>query len=172
MSNKRVLLTGGLGFIGSHTAVVLIERGYEVVIVDNLSNTTEEPLDGIEQITGVRPAYEKTDLSKHDEIAAFFEKYSHFDGVIHFAAFKAVGESYQNPLKYYNNNLSSLSLLLQHCLERKIPKMIFSSSCTVETFRLIDALRVDKFPILNTNSIIKILFIFSYSVQWSLSVFL
>jgi UDP-glucose 4-epimerase len=131
MSNKRVLLTGGLGFIGSHTAVVLIERGYEVVIVDNLSNTTEEPLDGIEQITGVRPAYEKTDLSKHDEIAAFFEKYSHFDGVIHFAAFKAVGESYQNPLKYYNNNLSSLSLLLQHCLERKIPKMIFSSSCTV-----------------------------------------
>lgn len=131
MSKKKVLLTGGLGFIGSHTAVVLIERGYEVVIIDNLSNTTEAALDGIEKITGVRPIYEKTDLSKYDEIDAFFQKHSGFDGVIHFAAFKAVGESFQNPLKYYNNNLTSMSLLLRYCLDMKIHKMIFSSSCTV-----------------------------------------
>jgi UDP-glucose 4-epimerase len=131
MSKKRVLLTGGLGFIGSHTAVVLIQRGYEVVIIDNLSNTTVAPLDGIEKITGVRPAFERTDLSKYDEVQSFFNKYSDFDGVIHFAAFKAVGESYQNPLKYYSNNLSSLSLLLEKCIEKNIQKMIFSSSCTV-----------------------------------------
>lgn len=131
MSQPKVLLTGGLGFIGSHTAVVLIERGYDVVIVDDLSNTTEDPLDGIASITGVRPHFEKVDLSRYDEIAAFFERHSHFDGVIHFAAYKAVGESYENPLKYYRNNLTSLSLLLEHCLERQIRHMIFSSSCTV-----------------------------------------
>jgi UDP-glucose 4-epimerase len=74
MSKKRVLLTGGLGFIGSHTAVVLIQRGYEVVIIDNLSNTTVAPLDGIEKITGVRPAFERTDLSKYDEVQSFFNK--------------------------------------------------------------------------------------------------
>ena len=128
---KKVLLTGGLGFIGSHTAVVLIERGYDLVIVDNLSNTTEEPLDGIEAITGVRPAFEKADLSRSDEIEAFFSKHPKFDGVINFAAFKAVGESYKDPLKYYTNNIQSLSLLLQQCAKRQIPKFIFSSSCTV-----------------------------------------
>lgn len=131
MSKPSVLLTGGLGFIGSHTAVVLIERGYELVIVDDLSNTTEEPLKGIEEITGVRPRFEKVDLSKYDEVAAFFERNPTFDGVIHFAAYKAVGESYVNPLKYYRNNLTSLSLLLEHCLQRNIHKLIFSSSCTV-----------------------------------------
>jgi UDP-glucose 4-epimerase len=128
---RKVLLTGGLGFIGSHTAVVLIERGYDLVIADNLSNTTEEPLDGIEAITGVRPTFEKVDLSRSDETEAFFTKHPKFDGVINFAAFKAVGESYKDPLKYYSNNIQSLSLLLQQCAKRKIPKFIFSSSCTV-----------------------------------------
>jgi UDP-glucose 4-epimerase len=127
----RILLTGGLGFIGSHTAVELIQAGYEVVIVDNLSNTTEEPLDGIEKITGVRPAFSRTDLSQPGEVDAFFKEYPSFDGVIHFAAFKAVGESYNQPLKYYLNNLGSLGLLLQKCIKQDIHRFIFSSSCTV-----------------------------------------
>ena len=131
MSKKKILLTGGLGFIGSHTAVELINKGFEVVIVDNLSNTTTEPLDGIEKITSCRPVFELVDLSKYDQVEALFQRHPFFDGVIHFAAFKAVGESYNLPLKYYLNNLTSLSLLLEKCLEFNINNLIFSSSCTV-----------------------------------------
>ncbi len=131
MDKPRILLTGGLGFIGSHTAVELINQGFEVVIVDNLSNTTEAPLLGIEKITGICPTFEKVDLSKYDEVADFFSRFNHFEGIIHFAAFKAVGESYKLPLKYYTNNLTSLSLLLEKCLQLNIKNLIFSSSCTV-----------------------------------------
>jgi len=131
MTKKKILLTGGLGFIGSHTAVELINKGFEVIIVDNLSNTTIEPLDGIESITSCRPIFEQVDLSKYDQVQSLFEKHTSFDGIIHFAAFKAVGESYNSPLKYYLNNLTSLSLLLEKCIELDINNLIFSSSCTV-----------------------------------------
>jgi UDP-glucose 4-epimerase len=129
MSNT-ILLTGGLGYIGSHTAVSLIEKGYEVVIADNLSNTRIEVLGGIERITRVRPQFEQVDLSEKDAVRGLCAKH-HFDGCIHFAAFKAVGESVQKPLAYYENNLSSLVYLLSEFVERGWSHFIFSSSCTV-----------------------------------------
>ena len=130
MSHK-ILVTGGLGFIGSHTAVELIEQGFEVLIADNLSNATEEPLKGIEKITGVSPAFEKVDLSIASEAEALFERHPDLSGIIHFAAHKAVGESVREPLKYYLNNLGSLALMLDQCRKRGIRDFIFSSSCTV-----------------------------------------
>ena len=129
MDKPNILLTGGLGYIGSHTAVAMIEQGIKVVIVDNLSNTRIEVLDAIERVTGVRPAYENLDLKSKSATAALFEKYS-FDGCIHFAAFKAVGESVSDPLSYYENNLDSLINLLQHFRGGR-GNFIFSSSCTV-----------------------------------------
>jgi UDP-glucose 4-epimerase len=119
-----------LGFIGSHTAVELIAAGYEVVIADNLSNTRIEVLDGIEEISGVRPVFEKVDLSDKAATHALCEKYN-FAGCIHFAAFKAVGESVAKPLAYYENNLCSLIYLLQEFTQRGWSNFIFSSSCTV-----------------------------------------
>ena len=129
MSNT-ILLTGGLGYIGSHTAVELIASGYEVVIADNLSNTRIEVLDGIEKISGVRPVFEQTDLSEKAAVANLCDRYE-FAGCIHFAAFKAVGESVAEPLKYYDNNLTSLIYLLQKFTEKGWSNFIFSSSCTV-----------------------------------------
>ena len=126
----RILLTGGLGFIGSHTAVELIAEGHEVVVVDNLSNTRAEVLDGIEQITGIRPVFEQLDMSKQDDVKLLCSKYK-FDGCIHFAAFKAVGESVAKPLEYYNNNIASLVYLLQEFRDNGLNNIIFSSSCTV-----------------------------------------
>ena len=127
---SAILLTGGLGFIGSHTAVELIAAGYEVVIADNLSNTRIEVLDGIEEIAGVRPIFEKVDLSDKSATHALCEKYT-FVGCIHFAAYKAVGESVAKPLAYYENNLGSLIYLLQEFTQRGWSNLIFSSSCTV-----------------------------------------
>lgn len=127
---KKILLTGGLGYIGSHTAVVLIERGFEVVIADNLSNTRISVLDAIAEIAGVRPVFELVDLSNKIATAGLFDRHT-FEGCIHFAAFKAVGESVQNPLKYYENNLTSLIYLLQNFVDAGGAKFIFSSSCTV-----------------------------------------
>lgn len=127
---KKILLTGGLGFIGSHTAVALIEQGFEIVIVDNLSASRIEVLDGIEAITGQRPIFEKLDLSSKEECDSLFLKYQ-FDGCIHFAAFKAVGESVEKPLDYYENNLGSLVYLLQNFKKYQLSNFIFSSSCTV-----------------------------------------
>jgi len=129
-TSKTILLTGGLGFIGSHTAVELISKGYEVVIVDNLSNTRIEVLDAIHRVSGVKPAYENIDLSDKRSVKELCEKYK-FDGCIHFAAFKAVGESVAEPLKYYDNNLSSLVYLLQNFTSQGKSNFIFSSSCTV-----------------------------------------
>ena len=110
---QTILVTGGTGFIGSHTTVELIEAGYDVVIVDDLSNSKIEVLDGIEKITGVRPAFEKVDLRDRDAAEAVFQKYPKISGIIHFAASKAVGESVQKPLLYYRNNIVSLINLLE-----------------------------------------------------------
>jgi UDP-glucose 4-epimerase len=128
--NKTILLTGGLGYIGSHTAVQLIEESYGVVIADNLSNSRLEVLDGIERITGRRPGFEQVDLSDKDSVQELCSRYS-FDGCIHFAAHKAVGESVQKPLAYYENNLVTLIQLLGQFVGKCWGNFIFSSSCTV-----------------------------------------
>ena len=127
----KILVTGGLGFIGSHTVVELQAEGFEVVIIDDCSNASEEVLDGITAISGIRPLFEKLDLRIKNDVVDFFKRHSDLNGVIHFAASKAVGESVENPLLYYENNLSSLVYLLQ-CLSKKDKApFIFSSSCTV-----------------------------------------
>jgi UDP-glucose 4-epimerase len=128
---KQILVTGGTGYIGSHTVVELQEKGFDVVIVDNLSNSKIEVLDNIEKITGIRPAFEKFDLSERELTDAFFQKYPNIDAIIHFAAFKAVGESVQKPLEYYRNNMGSLMNLLECMNKYKVQHMVFSSSCTV-----------------------------------------
>jgi len=127
----KILVTGGTGYIGSHTAVELIGQGFEVVIVDNLSNSQERSLDGIEEITGVRPLFERFDLCEADKVEAFFKKYPAIDAIIHFAAYKSVGESVREPLKYYHNNLVSLMNLLEAMKKHDVKGMVFSSSCTV-----------------------------------------
>ena len=128
---QKVLVTGGLGYIGSHTVVELQNAGFEVVIIDNLSNSSLEVLDGIIEITGKTPLFEKIDLRQKSEVIQFFEKYQDISGIIHFAASKAVGESVENPLLYYENNLSTLIYLLKACNNYTIENFIFSSSCTV-----------------------------------------
>ncbi|MCL5130175.1 UDP-glucose 4-epimerase GalE [Algibacter sp. L4_22] len=127
----KILVTGGLGFIGSHTVVELQNEGYEVIIIDDLSNSSEKVLDGIVAITGKKPVFEKLDLKEKDKVEAFFAKHSDVKGVIHFAASKAVGESVSEPLKYYENNIGTLVYILKEL--RKLPSVgfIFSSSCTV-----------------------------------------
>ena len=127
----KILVTGGTGYIGSHTAVELINKGYEVVIVDNLSNSNIDVLNGIEKITGVRPAFENIDCVDYVSMDRMFEKYNDIDAIIHFAAFKAVGESVEKPLLYYRNNLISLVNLLQLMPIHKVNNIVFSSSCTV-----------------------------------------
>ena len=128
---ETILVTGGTGFIGSHTAVELIEAGYKVVIVDNLSNSKIEVLDGIEKITGTRPCFEKIDLRDKQATENVFKKYPDIKGIIHFAASKAVGESVQKPLLYYRNNIVSLINLLELMPVYGVKGFIFSSSCTV-----------------------------------------
>ena len=126
-----ILVTGGTGFIGSHTAVELIEQGYRVVIADDLSNSSVDVLDGIEKITGTRPAFEEIDLCDKEKVKTLFAKYP-IDAVIHFAAAKAVGESVKKPLHYYRNNLVSLLSILDCLTENgKEGRLVFSSSCTV-----------------------------------------
>lgn len=128
---QTILVTGGTGFIGSHTTVELIESGYNVVIVDNLSNSNISVLDGIEKITGIRPAFEQIDLRDQDATESVFKKYPDIEGIIHFAASKAVGESVQQPLLYYRNNIVSLVNLLELMPKYNVKGIIFSSSCTV-----------------------------------------
>ena len=129
--NRTILVTGGTGFIGSHTTVELINAGYNVVIVDNLSNSNADVVDGIEQITGVRPVFEKVDCNDVPALEAVFQKYKGIEGIIHFAASKAVGESVFKPLLYYRNNLNSLMNLLELMPKYDVKGIIFSSSCTV-----------------------------------------
>jgi len=128
---KKILITGGTGYIGSHTAVELIEAGYKIIIADNLSNSKIEVLDGIEKITGTKPEFEKIDLADKKQTADFFAKHTDIEVIIHFAAYKAVGESVKAPLKYYENNLGSLINILSEMKKHKIENLIFSSSCTV-----------------------------------------
>jgi len=128
---EKILVTGGTGFIGSHTVVELQNAGYEVIIVDNLSNSGIEVLDGIEKITGIRPAFEQFDLTDFDKVDSFFGKYPGIEAIIHFAASKAVGESVQKPLLYYRNNLVSLINLLECQIKYGVKNIVFSSSCTV-----------------------------------------
>ncbi|MBN2524391.1 MAG: UDP-glucose 4-epimerase GalE [Bacteroidales bacterium] len=127
---QTVLVTGGTGYIGSHTSVELIESGYKVVIADNLSNSQIEVLDGIKEITGVRPDFEKFDLCEREKVFSLFKKYR-IDAIIHFAALKAVGESVEKPLEYYYNNIVTLINLLQAMKKYNTSSFVFSSSCTV-----------------------------------------
>lgn len=127
----KILVTGGTGYIGSHTVVELQKEGFEVVIVDNLSNSNIEVLNGIEKITGIRPAFENIDCVDYVSMDRMFEKYQNIDAIIHFAANKAVGESVEKPLMYYRNNLVSLINILQLMPIHKVKSMVFSSSCTV-----------------------------------------
>jgi len=127
----KILVTGGLGFIGSHTVVELQNQGFEVVIIDNLSNTSLNVLDGIANITGINTAFENLDLREKEKVQDFFKKHRDISGVIHFAASKAVGESVGNPLLYYENNLNTLIYLLQELQQQPEANFIFSSSCTV-----------------------------------------
>ncbi|MFC2101566.1 UDP-glucose 4-epimerase GalE [Bacteroidota bacterium] len=127
----KILVTGGTGYIGSHTVVELQQKGYEVIIVDNLSNSSIEVLDNIAKITGVRPTFEQFDLTDQPRTEAFFKTHSDIEAIIHFAAFKAVGESVEKPLLYYRNNLVSLMNILQGMIDNKILNIVFSSSCTV-----------------------------------------
>ncbi|MFT7032180.1 MAG: UDP-glucose 4-epimerase [Cyclobacteriaceae bacterium] len=127
----KILVTGGTGFIGSHTVVELIERGHEVVIVDNLSNSKIEVLDKIETIAGVRPKYYQFDLCDYQKLEECFEEEGTISAIIHFAASKAVGESVDKPLLYYQNNLVSLINLLRVMRKFNTANIVFSSSCTV-----------------------------------------
>jgi UDP-glucose 4-epimerase len=127
----KILVTGGLGFIGSHTVVELQNEGFEVIIVDNLSNTSLHVLDGISNITGKIPAFEKLDLREKDKVQEFFKRHMDIVGVIHFAASKAVGESVENPLLYYENNINTLVYILRELQQKSKASLIFSSSCTV-----------------------------------------
>jgi len=128
---KRILVTGGTGYIGSHTVVELQNSNFDVVIIDDLSNSKIEVLDGIEKITGVRPDFENFDLKDSNKCLDFFNKYSNIEAIIHFAASKAVGESVEQPLKYYKNNLLTLMNLLGNMQINSVSNLVFSSSCTV-----------------------------------------
>ena len=127
----KILVTGGTGYIGSHTVVELQKVGFDVIIVDNLSNSSIDVLNGIEKITGIRPAFENIDCVDYVSMDRMFEKHKGIDAIIHFAASKAVGESVEKPLLYYRNNLVSLINLLQLMPIHKVKNFVFSSSCTV-----------------------------------------
>lgn len=128
---EKILVTGGTGYIGSHTTVELQNNGFEVVIVDNLSNSNSGVIDRIERITGIRPAFEKVDCTNIVAMKKVFAAYPGIKGIIHFAANKAVGESVEKPLKYYRNNIDSLLTLLELMPENGVESIVFSSSCTV-----------------------------------------
>lgn len=127
---RKILVTGGTGYIGSHTVVELQEAGYEVVIIDNLSNSNVDVLEGITKISGIKPLFYEMDCTDMNALESLFNEHS-FDGIIHFAASKAVGESVHKPLMYYRNNIVSLLNLLELMPERKVKGIVFSSSCTV-----------------------------------------
>ncbi len=127
----KILVTGGLGFIGSHTVVALQNEGFEVVIIDNLSNSSITVLEGIASITGIAPEFHRFDLREKEKVRSFFDQNPDIEGVIHFAASKAVGESVEKPLLYYENNLNTLIYILQELQKKQAANFIFSSSCTV-----------------------------------------
>ncbi|MCQ2249956.1 MAG: UDP-glucose 4-epimerase GalE [Bacteroidales bacterium] len=128
---KKILVTGGTGFIGSHTTVELQQKGYEVIILDNLSNSQEDVIDNITKITGVRPTFGKIDVADRTQLFDFLAKHQGIESIIHFAASKAVGESVKEPLKYYRNNVNGVINILEAMKEFGISNLVFSSSCTV-----------------------------------------
>ena len=128
---KKILVTGGCGYIGSHTIVDLVENGFEVISVDNNSRSSARILEGVEKITGTKVKNYKVDLCNYDDTWAIFQENDDIEGIIHFAAYKAVGESVEQPLMYFENNLVSLINLLKCVQEFHIPYFVFSSSCTV-----------------------------------------
>lgn len=128
---EKILVSGGTGYIGSHTAVELQKKGFEVIIVDNLHNSELSVLDGIEAITGSRPCFEKIDLCNKEALSSFVKKQGKIRAAIHFAAYKSVSESVNKPLEYYRNNIVSLLNMLEVMKEASISAMVFSSSCTV-----------------------------------------
>jgi UDP-glucose 4-epimerase len=128
---KKILVTGGTGYIGSHTAVELINEGFDVVIIDNLYNSEKEVIDGIEKISGKKPALEIIDICDREKLDGFFSRNEDISAIIHFAAYKAVSESVSKPLDYYRNNLVSLLNLLDSMKKYRILNLVFSSSCTV-----------------------------------------
>ena len=144
---EKILVTGGLGYIGSQVVVELQKMNFEVIIIDDLSNSSLDVLGGIEKITGIKPDFEKIDLKEKRDVTRLFKLHTDLDGIIHFAAAKAVSESVNNPLKYYENNVCSLVNLLEELNKLDSPKLIFSSSCTVYG-------QADKLPV-NENSPIK-----------------
>lgn len=146
----KVVVTGGLGFIGSHTVVELQNEGFEVVVIDNLSNADEKVLAGIFNITGTKPVFENIDLRDKTLVQNFFKKHNDVVGVIHFAASKAVGESVENPLLYYENNINTLIYILQELHQLSTANFIFSSSCTVYG-------QAEKMPIMESTAIQKAL---------------
>ena len=141
---KKILVTGGLGYIGSHVVVELQNNGFEVIIIDDLSNSTLDILDRVVEITGIKPIFENIDLKDKYSVVDFFSRHSDIDGVLHFAASKIVEESVKNPLKYYENNVCSLVYLLEEINKLMSKKIIFSSSCTVYG-------QVSKLPITEDN---------------------
>lgn len=128
---QKILVTGGLGYIGSHTVVELQNTGFEVIIIDNLSNSSLDVIEGITNITKSSPVFVKLDLRFKKDVEQFFDQHNDIEGIIHFAASKSVGESIENPLLYYENNLNTLIYLLKECKKHRINNLIFSSSCTV-----------------------------------------
>ena len=131
MASNKVIVTGGAGYIGSHTCIELIQAGYDVIVVDNLSNSDEKSLDRIEKIAGSRPTFYNTDVTDAAALSQIFAKEGEVAGIIHFAAKKAVGESVEKPLLYYKVNLGGLTNVLQQMTDHQIAHLIFSSSCTV-----------------------------------------
>ena len=151
MEGKKILVTGGTGFIGSHTVVELAEAGFVPVLMDNFSNSQASVLKGLENILGFRPVFYEADCNNPEDFRSIFREQKNISGVIHFAAFKAVGESVQQPLKYYRNNVGSLLSLLETAPEAGCSNLVFSSSCTV--YGEPAALPVDEtFPILPAQS--------------------
>ena len=128
---NKILVTGGAGYIGSHTVVELQKSGFEVIVVDNLSNSYASVIDNIRKITGKKPVFEILDLKDDERTGNFFGRHTDIGGIIHFAAYKAVGESVADPLKYYENNISSLVNILKAMKKYKLDNLVFSSSCTV-----------------------------------------
>ena len=128
---KNIVVTGGSGYIGSHTVVELIKNGFDVHIIDNLSNSDESMIDRIFQITGTKPLFTNLDLRNKKAVLNFFERKEKIGGIIHFAALKSVGESVNEPLRYYENNVTGFTNLLLACAANKITNLVFSSSCTV-----------------------------------------
>ncbi len=128
---KKILVTGGTGFIGSHTVVELQQHGFDVIIVDNLVNSSIEVLDQIKKITGIKPGFEQFDLTRAELTSDFFRRHNDMVGVIHFAAYKAAGESMEKPLEYYSNNVGSLLCILEGMKASRVRDIVFSSSCTV-----------------------------------------